>query len=110
MELLSGFKVSVDGHALAFIEDQQAPTYIHNSVVVNGSEVVVRWEEIICFAIFLNGLIQALRLWWGKAGGNAIKRWKMSSTVLTWNYIVWQNQTILQKLDNNLFMFCKMGL
>ena len=57
MELVSGFKVSVDGHALAFIEDQQAPTYIHNSVVVNGSEVVVRWEEIICFAIFLNGLI-----------------------------------------------------
>merc|ERR1719397_1440607 len=36
------YKVSVDGHALAFIEDQQAPTYIHNSVVVNGSEVVVR--------------------------------------------------------------------
>ena len=36
-------QVSVDGHALAFIEDQQAPTYIHNSVVVNGSQVVVRW-------------------------------------------------------------------
>ena len=36
------FQVSVDGHALAFIEDQQAPTYVHNSVVVNGSEVVVR--------------------------------------------------------------------
>ena len=35
-------QVSVDGHALAFIEDQQAPTYIHNSVVVNGSQVVVR--------------------------------------------------------------------
>ena len=35
-------EMSVDGHALAFIEDQQAPTYIHNSVVVNGSEVVVR--------------------------------------------------------------------
>ena len=41
-ELLNGFQVSVDGHALAFIEDQQAPTYVHNSVVVNGSEVVVR--------------------------------------------------------------------
>ena len=41
-ELLNGLKVSVDGQALAFIEDQQAPTYIHNSVVVNGSEVVVR--------------------------------------------------------------------
>ena len=44
-ELLNGLQVSVDGHALAFIEDQQAPTYIHNSVVVNGSEVVVREEE-----------------------------------------------------------------
>ena len=41
-ELLNGSQVSVDGHALAFIEDQQAPTYVHNSVVVNGSEVVVR--------------------------------------------------------------------
>ena len=41
-ELLNGVQVSVDGHALAFIEDQQAPTYVHNSVVVNGSEVVVR--------------------------------------------------------------------
>ena len=35
-------QVSVDGHALAFIEDQQSPTYIHNSIVVNGSQVVVR--------------------------------------------------------------------
>ena len=42
MTLSNGFQVSVDGHALAFIEDQQAPTYVHNSVVVNGSEVVVR--------------------------------------------------------------------
>merc|ERR1711892_144298 len=36
------YKVSVDGQALAFIEDRQSePTYIHNSVVQEGSMVQV---------------------------------------------------------------------
>merc|ERR1711892_1504940 len=36
------YKVVVDGHALAFIEDRQVePTYVHNSVVQEGSKVLV---------------------------------------------------------------------
>ena len=35
-------QVSVDGQALAFIEDQRAATFIHNSVVAEGSSVRVR--------------------------------------------------------------------
>ena len=36
------YEVSVDGEPLAFLEDRQdKPTYVHNSVVREGSEVVV---------------------------------------------------------------------
>jgi hypothetical protein len=36
----------VDGHALAFIDVQDEPTYIHNPVVQEGSRVMVRCSQL----------------------------------------------------------------